>query len=350
MRVFLLGICLSACGGAAVETKTSPTEIAPKKTAQTRAANPAAIDVITALSTPEKFPQSFIVPGAASLELDGTPIQAPPAQPELQGVIVDEQTDSVRVAMHVDGLAYALWTERARLLGIVKHQGRITQRRGELYDRALDEPFAELNQGARVRMLKRDKEWEQVRYLGSLELDGWIRYDDLVDRSTDVIVQHGRWPTGLPTITATPGTIIRTEPKWAGDQNQLGIMANGYFLDHVKDIDDVWIEVVYEDSDIKVRGFVSKQDPPGHVHKPHEAETPPAKIQPTGQIAANTCLYAKPNGEAIGFAMTSKDAELSSGRSPGWYTVTVDSPWGPLTFHAHGTSEHSLDTCGPSHP
>lgn len=352
VRVFLLGICLAACGGAVAETKSAPTENPPVRTAVRPAPHTkvTAIDPITALGSPDRFPQSFIVPGAASLELEGPTVQAPPAAKELQGVIVDEQPSWVRIAVHVDGVAFALWTERARLLGIVKSRVKLRSRTGEFYDPGIDEPFAELLPGARVRMLKRDGSQEQVRYLGAIELDGWMNVDQLVDRTTDVRANSGRVPTAFQTLTALPGTIIRTKPEWQGDMNQLGITANGYFLDSVKDIDDKWVEVAYEDGDIHVRGYVSSQDPPGRVHKPHEAETPPPKIAPNAQIAAGTCLYAKQGGDPIGFASAAKDVELSSGRSPGWYAVTIDSPWGMLTFLAHGTSEHDLEACGPPVP
>ncbi|HEY0252723.1 MAG TPA: hypothetical protein VGC41_14410 [Kofleriaceae bacterium] len=230
-----------ACGGSppvSPTTAAQPAHVAPHERASNRAPT---IDPIAALTAPDQYPTSFIVPGTASIELDGPTVQAPPALPDVKGTIVDEQAQWVRVAIRIDGLAYTLWTERARLLGIAKKHTRLSNRRGDFWDRSGDEPFAELRAGARVRMLKREGEWQQVRYLGALELDGWVPTSALVDRTTAEITHYGRMPTGLPTLTATPGTVIRVEPKWVADQ--IGVMANGFFLDTVKDIDQAWAEV-----------------------------------------------------------------------------------------------------------
>ena len=306
-----------------------------------------AIDPIVALGEPDKYPHSYIVPGQAQLALDSPELQAPPAAAELDVTIIDEQSAMVRVAVRTAGLAFALWTERARLLGIATHDQMIAERSGGgFWDPSDDAPFAELRAGAQVRVLAHHDHWTQVRYLGSLEIDGWMPDAALTDRTTKEHTVGGRYPTGLPTLLTTPGTVVRGEPKWVA--REIAVMANGYFLDTIKELDDVWSQVSYEDGDLRVRGYVSRQDPPGRVHKPHEAEVPAPVITANGSVAKSTCLYAEARGEPIGFAIDDHVAEVSSGPSPGWYTVAFDTPWGPITFAATGTSEHDLATCGPT--
>jgi len=338
----------AACGGGAIPTPNTPPLAKPVSAVQRTNAQPA-IDPITALSDPDKYPRSFIVPGLAELELDSTQLQAAPAAPELEVTIIDEQTSMVRVAVRIDGLAFALWTERARLLGIASHDQLIGESAGGgFWDASSDAPFAELRSGAHVRVLGHHDNWTQVRYLGALEIDGWMPDTALRDRTTSDHSVGGRMPTGLPTLLTTPGTVVRAEPKWVA--REIAVMANGYFLDTIKEIDDVWAQVGYEDGDIRVRGFVSRRDPPGRVHKPHEAEVGTPTITANATVAKATCLYASQHGEPIGFLLDAHAAEISSGRSPGWYTVTFDTPWGPITFAATGTSEHDLSTCGPPVP
>ena len=334
----------TACGGGAIPHPNTPAP-KPVSTVQHTNAQPA-LDPIAVLGEPEKYSHSYIVPGLAQLELDSTPLQAPPAASELEVTIVDEQTSMVRVAVRIDGLAFALWTERARLLGIVLRDQLVGESAGGGYwDASNDAPFAEIRGGAHVRVLGHRENWTQVRYLGALEIDGWMPDTALGDRTTNDHSVGGRMPTGLPTLLTTPGAGVRAEPKWIA--REIAVMANGYFLDTIKEVDDVWSQVGYEDGDIRVRGYVSRQDPPGRVHKPHEAEVAAPAITPNATVAKATCLYASQHGEPIGFVLDARAAEISSGRSPGWYTVTFDTPWGPITFAATGTSEHDLSSCGP---
>jgi hypothetical protein len=306
-----------------------------------------ALDPLTVLtSVPGSYPRSYIVPGAATLELGATTVQAPPAAGELGVVIVDEQATMVRVAVKLDALAFAVWTERARLLGIVAHEHRVSEYAGGgFYDFSDEAPVAELRPGARVRMLGHRDTSTQIRYLGELEIDGWVPDSALVDRTTADPSTMGRIPTGQPTLMVTPGTVIRSEPKWVA--RQIAVMANGYFVDTIKEIDDAWALVGYEDGDIHVRGFASRRDPPERVHKPHEAEVAPAVITANATIAKGTCLYAKPRGEPIGFVIEDRAAEFAATRTSGWFTVAFDTPWGPLTFAAQGRGEQDLETCGP---
>jgi hypothetical protein len=306
------------------------------------------LDPITVLSAaPEAYPHSYLVPGIAVLELGGPQIQAPPAAPELEVTLLDEQSTMVRAAVRFDGIGFALWTERARLLEIVTHEQRVSANMGGGWfgpDSGLA-PYAELRSGARVRVLGHKDTWTQVRYLGALEIDGWIPDAALTERTLDEHHNAGRFPSGMQALMVLPGTVIRTEPKWVAQE--LAVVANGYLLDVIQPVDEAWSVIAYEDGDVRVRGYASKHDPPGQVHRPHEAETPPPMITANAQLPRGTCLYASQQGEPIGFLLAAHDGELSSARTPGWFTLSFDTPWGPITFMARGSSELALATCGP---
>jgi hypothetical protein len=328
------------------------------------------LDPIAVLSAvPEAYARSYLVPGIAALELGGPQIQAPPAAPELEVTLLDEQSTMVRAAVRFDGIGFALWTERARLLEIVTHEQRVSETKGGGWfgpDSGIA-PYAELRTGAHVRVLGHKDAWTQVRYLGALEIDGWVPDAALTERSRDEHRNPGRFPNGMQSLMVLPGTVIRTEPKWVAPE--LAVVANGYLLDVIQPvaspalpggaappqggaglIDEAWSAVAYEDGDVRVRGYASKHDPPGQVHRPHEPDAPPPAITANAQLPRGTCLYASQGSEPIGFVLAAHDGELSSARTPGWFTVSFDTPWGPITFMARGSSELSLATCGTPAP
>ncbi|CAN5699017.1 hypothetical protein BH11MYX1_BH11MYX1_57240 [soil metagenome] len=338
-------VALLGCGSAAAPAVGRP--VAKGVVDAHPKSNSEALDPMVVLGAgATTYPHSFVVPGLASLELGGQTVQAPPAQPEIAGTIIDEQTTMVRVAVRLDKLAFALWTERPRLLQVVMRDEQVSKYGGGgFHDFSNEAPFAELHTGAHVRVLGHRERWTQIRYLGALEIDGWVPDAVLADRTTADAAGHGRIPTGLPTLMVTPGTVVRAEPKWVGDE--LAVMANGYFLDTIKEIDDEWALIGYEDGEIRVRGFASRRSPPGRVHKPHEAEGVAATIAANATVARGTCLYAKQHGDPIGFVIADLAAEVASGRSAGWFRLSFDTPWGPLMFAASGTSATDLDACGP---
>jgi hypothetical protein len=143
-----------------------------------------------------------------------------------------------------------------------------------------------------------------------------------------------------------PGSVIRTEAQWSA--RELAVMANGPFLDTMKEIDDAWAEVLYEDGDVRVHGFVSKHDPPGRVHRPHEAPAGALSVTPNTLIATGSCLYSSDHGDAIGFVTSDVQGELATSRSAGWFEVGFDTPWGPITFAMQGPTDHELVKCQPA--
>ncbi len=140
-----------------------------------------------------------------------------------------------------------------------------------------------------------------------------------------------------------PGAVIRTEPRWAA--TVLAIMASGYFLDTIRELDEAWTEVSYEDSDVAVHGFVSRRDPPGRVHHWREIDST-LTATPNTTVASGTCLYARANGDAIGYIVGNRPVELDDAGA-GWWTLTIDTPWGPLGLTARGPSRTELVACAP---
>ena len=337
-------IMLAACGGATPSTSgpAKPTPPVGKLVGHHR--DP--IDVLAALAEPPKT-VSWIVPGVAQLELGGPSIEAPSGAGELVVKLFDDQGPMLRVGVALEHVAFALWVERARLLGVVTHDQIVSSRPGGEYVAAGADPIAaQLHPNARVRQLGHRDGWTQIRYLGALEIDGWVPDDALVDHGT-AADPGGRFPTGRQTLMVTPGTVVRSEASWSA--RELGVMANGYFLDTIKELDDAWVEVGYEDTELRVHGFVSKHDPPGRVHKPHVAETPAATITANTTLAVGTCLYATEGGEPIGFVIDAVPAEwLAPAPTTGWFAVGLDTPWGPIVFAARGLVENDLATCGPT--
>ena len=133
-----------------------------------------------------------------------------------------------------------------------------------------------------------------------------------------------------------------TEPRWMG--KQLAVMNEGYFLDTIKDVDEAWVEVSYEDSDVRVHGFVSKRDPPGRTHRHGSPELKPPAVTPNVTVADHTCLFVE--GEPVGFITGAREVMLDKSARANEYTLTIDSPWGAISFDVHGPTETELDTCG----
>ena len=118
----------------------------------------------------------------------------------------------------------------------------------------------------------------------------------------------------------------------------------GYFLDTIDQLDDGWVEVAYEDGDVRVHGFVSTQDPPARTHRRLPAEAAPPSFTPDATLADHTCLFV--SGEPVGFIVGGEPADVEPSPRAGWLTLTIDTPWGPIAFEGRGATEASLATCG----
>ena len=344
MEMRRAGLCLlAACGGAA-RTASPTTPAAPVTTHHEPAREP--IDVLAVLADSQRD-VAWIVPGAAQLELGGAPIQAPDGAEPLEVIPLDERGNDVRVGVRLDHVRFALWTQRARLLAIVLRDQRVEERPGGGFTPISSEPIeARLRATALVRRIAHQKTWTKIRYSGALEINGWVPDDALGERTRAGKQPLGRIPSGRTTLAVFPGAVIRSEPQWAS--RELAVMASGYFIDEVKPIDDAWSEVAYEDGDIEVHGFLSRRDPPGRVHRPHEAD-PIVPVQTTATAPTGTCLYASENGEPIGFVVGDTPVALEPTHT-GWFSLVLDTPWGAIAFAARGPTEAELATCAPSAP
>lgn len=340
MRAIAIGMCLAACGGAAA-VPAKPTSTRPPAPTIPDPDRPP-IDPIAALAPDSAGELSWVVPGPIQLELGGTAIAAAGSGRPIEVAPIDQQGNLERVAVRLEHARFSVWIDRAHMLSVL------------IRDQRIDPPGVPvtgsdvrvvLHAGAMVRRIGHRDRSTQVRYLGALQVEGWVPNDVLADRGGP----HeggGRIPTGRKTLMVIPGAIIRSEPRWAG--SELAIMASGYILDSIRDLDDAWTEVSYEDSEVTVHGFVSRRDPPGRVHRWRETDATPTTT-PNTTVASGTCLYARAGGEPIGYIVGARPVDLDDGDASGsWWTLTIDTPWGPLGFAAHGPSKTELATCGPA--
>jgi hypothetical protein len=336
MRPLVFGLCLAACGGTAGPA-LSPPPVALRRVA----AEPdrAPVDPIAALTSDDTAARSWVVPGPVHLELGAAAIAAGGAGRPIEVTPIDEEGNLQRVAVRLDHARFSVWIDRAQMLAVLTRDQRID---------ALGVPAVGsevqvvLRAGATVRRLAHRDRSTQVRYLGALEIEGWVPDAVLADRGPPRD-GAGRIPTGRKTFMVLPGAVIRAEPRWAA--SELALMSTAYSLDIVRELDDAWTEVSYEDGDLVVHGFVSRRDPPGHLHHWSAGEPPPT-VAPNATAPSGTCLYARASGDAIGYLVGNRPVALDD-LGNGWWSLTIDTPWGPLGFAAHGPGKTELIACAP---
>jgi hypothetical protein len=333
--IAIASIGLAACGGAVAPTAS------PSIFARARASEPdrVPVDPIAALMPDENGELSWVIPGALHFELGGPTIGAAGTGRPIEVGAIDQQGNLQRVAVRLDHARFSVWIDRAHMLSVLRRDQRIAVRGAHTIGSDIE---VVLRTGATVRRLAHRERSTQIRYLGALQVEGWVPDAVLSDRGR-ARDGAGRISTGRKTMMVVPGAVIRAEPRWAS--SELAVMANGYFLDAIKELDDAWTEVSYEDGDVAVHGFVSKRDPPGRVHRWQDADSAPP-IVPNATAPSGTCLYSRANGDAIGYVVGNRPVDLESGER-GWWTITIDSPWGPLAFAAQGPSKAELVACAP---
>lgn len=336
MRPFVFGLCLAACGGTTVPPLFPPLP-APRRVAAEP--DPPPVDPIAALTPDDTAARSWVVPGPIYLELGAAAIAGDGAGRPIEVSPIDEEGNLQRVAVRLDHARFSVWIDRTQMLAVLNRDQRID---------ALGVPAVGgevqvvLRAGATVLRLGHRDRSTQVRYLGALEIQGWVPNDALDDRGSPRD-GAGRIPTGRKTFTVLPGAVIRAEPRWAA--SELALMSTAYSLDIVRELDGGWTEVSYEDGDLVVHGFVSRRDPPGHLHHWRNTDPPPT-VAPSATVASGTCLYARAGGDAIGYVVGNRPVALDD-LGNGWWSLTLDTPWGALGFAAHGPSKTELSTCAP---
>lgn len=294
------------------------------------------IDPIAVLAPVDAQPMSWLSPGPVQLELGGPVIASPGGSRPIEVALVDHASNYVRAVVRLPHARFSLWSERSRLFGVLKHDHRVTAQVGRPSDM-----FVLLRAGARVKKLAHKDKRTQIRFVGALEVETWVPDDLLGDRGPGG-PRIGRMPSGRRPLMMMPGSIIRSEPQWSAAQ--LAVVALGQVLDTVQELKDGWVEVTYNDGDVSVHGFASKRLPPGQTHRPKDPDAPPPVIAPNAKVASGTCLYLERGGEAIGYIVGEHEVQLDDVGS-GWWTLSVDTPWGPIAFAAKGPAG-SLTTCG----
>ena len=336
MRCLAL-VGLVACGGAQVPVPAPAPETAARAASKPAVMSRAPVDPIAALAPAEGAEVSWLAPGTAQLELDGATFDNPGGGKPIEVSIIDRHGSKVRVAVRLEHARFSLWTDRKRLFAVMRKDHRVSGPFGDA--------FAVIRAGARVVRLRHDGTRTQIRYHGALEVEGWVP-DDVLGDAGPPHAYRGRFPSGRRTLMVTPGAVIRAKPEWAADE--LAVMANGYFLDTRKELSDGWTEVSYDDGDLSVHGFVSKRLPPGQVHRPPiDPEIQPVPVTPNAKVAAGTCLYARVKGDAVGYIVGDRDVDLADADT-GWFSIALDSPWGPIVFAARGPTRTDLMKCGPA--
>lgn len=335
MRPFVSGLCLAACGG--ITVPATPPPAPPRHIATEPDRLP--VDPIAALTPDDTAVRSWVVPGPLYLELGAAAIPAGGAGRPIEVTPIDEEGNLQRVAVRLDHARFSVWIDRGQMLAVLTHDQRLD---------ALGVPAVGsevqvvLRAGATVRRLAHRDRSTQVRYLGALEIEGWVPDAVLADRGLPR-GGAGRIPTGRKTFMVLPGAVIRAEPRWAA--SELALMSTAYSLDIIRELDDAWTEVGYEDGDIVVHGFVSRRDPPGRLHHWRDVEPPPS-VAPNTAVPGGTCLYARAGGDAIGYLVGNRPVALDD-IGHGWWSLTIDTPWGPLGFAARGPSKTELSACAP---
>lgn len=290
----------------------------------------------------EDYATGWITPRRLVLVSRGTPLDPPGNLPPQRVQILERHGRELRIGVRQDGARFALWTDTTGLLATLKATVRVDNDgpRGGPSDTGV-----ELAAGAAVSVLGKTDQRTHIRYLGALEVDGWIPTHVLADRGPRGD-RAGYVPRGMRSLTVMPGTAIRTEPRWASPL--LAVVGHSYFVDDVKDLGDGKHEVEYADGDVRVRGFVDTHDPPEQVRgQRHDAPPPIPPTPTTATVASGTCLYDQPRGEAVGFIVGDPAVDVEAGTGS-WFTLTLDTVWGPLTFAAQGASTTDLVACAPA--
>lgn len=321
-RPFLLVALLAACGAPPVARPQLPGP-APSPRAPVTASP--AVDPAPFLADEPPTPlRSAVVPRAAWLDVGG-PQLSPESEPRdpLEVLLVELGATRARVAVRLPHVRYVLWVQRDDLQAVLAHDITV----GSLLP---DRPGLVLRRGARVEVLARTPERARIRYSGGVELEtevprtALLEQGELVDGGSPIFA-------GRRVLHAMPGLPIRSEPRFTGQP--LAVLARSYLVEEVRAIDDAWSEVQYRDGAISVHGFLSRRDPPHRLHRrPTDGAATP--LATNEALPAAVCLFAAPEGEAIGVTVAPTPALVEETEREQWRAVTIETPWAPIRFHA----------------
>jgi len=338
MRSFLIVFTACAGGASSGTTPTAPIDRAPGAATRTMRSSDArpAVDAVGALAA-ARVETGWIVPGPAQLVLGGTNLQPIDDKP-LEVDLLDERGTDARVGVRLDHVRFAVWIARSRLMGVLAREQHISA--SPTSEVALDGLSVALRSGAHVHRLSRKDGYTKVRYIGALEVEGWVPDEALRERgAAGRSSAVGRGFQRTPTVVPLGGMIRADRTVHAR------VLATAHyttFVDNVDSLADGWLRVAYSDNDVTLRGYYQQRSAPGATHPAKEPELGAAVVANL-TVPNGTCLYAVE--EPVGFVMGDQPAAVEPSRV-GWFTVTLDTPWGAVAFEARGPTETTLETCG----
>lgn len=336
-------LVIAACGAVPGPASTTPPVAgpAPARTPRAPVAEVLDRDPIAALTPASERLISWLDPGRVQLELGAPPIDAPgPAAPLLVEIIARHGKQR-RVAVRLEHARFSVWTDQARLLSLLQREQRLA---GRVHAKP-GEPQVILRAGAPVARLGSKDDRVHVRYLGGVQVEGWVARDALGERAPRLDRAQLVFMRGNRRTSVIRGAVIRTEPKWAS--RELAIV-DGYGLERERELEGGWMQVRYADSDVTVTGYLSRRLPPGRLHRVGpDPEVAPTLIVPTATAASGTCLYGRIDGDPVGYLVGDVEVDLApAGR--GWWHLSIDTPWGAIAFAARGVTATELTACAPA--
>lgn len=328
----LVALALAACGGTSSSSATPERGGSATTKAQVGGMR-VAVDPLPFLRDPPPVAvRSWVKPRAARLELGdkpASPDQEPTAPIEV--MLVEPGPTLSRVAVVTPSARFVVWVERADLLAVMSRDVSVRSS----FAPGSAEIGATLRAGASVEILERTDERSRVRYSGAVELEMWVPNDALTDQGEPVDAQQGMPHQGPKLFHGTPGLAIRAEPRWS--TQHIAALARIYFVTEVRSLDEAWSEVQYEDRAVSVRGFASRRDPPVRLTSRASASQPSSALETNDKLTADTCLYARARGALVGVTRDAVAVAAVAADREGWWDVTMETPWGPLTFAAQRT-------------
>lgn len=326
------------CGAAPPSTKPdSSSATSPARDRAGGSSLSATVDPMPFLREPAATAKrTWVKPRAAWLDV-GDRASSPDGEADaVEVTLVETGPTLVRVAVNAPAARFVVWVERRDLFGVM---ARDVDVRADFTAPAAD-IGATLRQGAAVEILERTAERSRVRYSGAIELETWVPNDALSAEAEPV--DRGGPSVSGKLLHAAPGMAIRTEPRWGSQL--LAALARTYFVNEVRAVDDAWSEVQYSDRAISVRGFASRRDPPVRLAARAPSSAPLSGLDLNEKLTAGTCLYARVRGEVVGIA-NDYFASTAPADNEGWWNVTMETAWGPMTFAARRAG--AWESCEP---
>jgi hypothetical protein len=337
-------IVLAACGASpstpAPRAPTPPDVPAPPERPTTIEEDDAAVDPIAVLA-PDDANATAMIPARIQLEHGGASIETPGGNQLIDKVrVFAKQGGLVRVAVRLPHARFSVWTQPDALLSSIKRDQVVSQFAGG--GGGFGDKQVTLKAGAPVQRLARKDKWSQIRYVGRMQVEGWVPDAALAELGQ----RRGMFgPIITNGVFVFKGTVLRTESKWGS--RELAVVAQPQLrVELVQSVDRMWSEIRYSDLEVQVSAFINKQMREGRIAETRGPETPPPKVSTNELAPSGTCLHARIDGEAIDYIVGDQRVGLDDA-GDGWWNLAVDTPWGPITFVARGSGKDTLAACAP---